>query len=379
MNNRILIFIDYYLPGFKAGGPIKTVSNSINYLCKTYEFYILTRNHDLNDKFTYDIETGKWIKNDEYTIMYLGQNEFRVKTLKKIIAEVNPFCFYINSFFSFKLSIKIVLFCIPRISKIILAPRGELSNSAISNKKTIKTLYLFYSVLFQKYKGLIFQASNDEERNDINKYFPKNKIIIIPDPIDNINGSKTSSYIKYTNYLKLCFISRITPIKNLKFCFELLNSIELISENIYLDIYGPIENEHYWKECMKIQNNRINYCGELIPALVKDTFCKYDFFFFPSESENFGHVIFESLSVGTPVILSNNTLWHSIEGFEKHSFAINTINVTDYIMLFKKLLKIDATEYSILSNEAYNFSLKYHHEQKDKGEIHQLFNFSKQL
>ena len=40
-----------------------------------------------------------------------------------------------------------------------------------------------------------------------------------------------------------------------------------------------------------------------------DTLSKHDLFVFPSLSENFGHVIFESLSAGTPVITSVHTPW----------------------------------------------------------------------
>ena len=39
----------------------------------------------------------------------------------------------------------------------------------------------------------------------------------------------------------------------------------------------------------------------------------YDLFFLPTRGENFGHVIMESLSVGTPVLISNKTPWRNLE------------------------------------------------------------------
>ena len=44
-------------------------------------------------------------------------------------------------------------------------------------------------------------------------------------------------------------------------------------------------------------------------------FSKYDAFIFPTLSENYGHVIVESLIVGTPVIISNNTPWTDVNDF----------------------------------------------------------------
>jgi glycosyltransferase involved in cell wall biosynthesis len=49
----------------------------------------------------------------------------------------------------------------------------------------------------------------------------------------------------------------------------------------------------------------------LAPETVSPTFAAYDLFAFPTLGENFGHVIFESLRVGTPVLLSDRTPWRT--------------------------------------------------------------------
>jgi len=41
-------------------------------------------------------------------------------------------------------------------------------------------------------------------------------------------------------------------------------------------------------------------------------FSKYDLFFFPTRGENYGHVIAESLSVGTSVLTSDQTPWQRL-------------------------------------------------------------------
>lgn len=52
--------------------------------------------------------------------------------------------------------------------------------------------------------------------------------------------------------------------------------------------------------------------GNIDHDKVHETFSKYDCFLFPTLSENYGHVIAESLASGTPVITSDQTPWNSI-------------------------------------------------------------------
>jgi hypothetical protein len=51
--NRLLIFSDYYLPGFKAGGPIRSISNLCDSLKDEYEVYVVTRDRDLGSNEVY--------------------------------------------------------------------------------------------------------------------------------------------------------------------------------------------------------------------------------------------------------------------------------------------------------------------------------------
>ena len=42
----VLIFADHYLPGFKAGGPIRTINNLIEALGDTFRLLVFTRDRD---------------------------------------------------------------------------------------------------------------------------------------------------------------------------------------------------------------------------------------------------------------------------------------------------------------------------------------------
>ena len=69
--SKVLVFIDWYYPAFKAGGPIRSISNMISLLSEDINFFIVTGDRDLLDKkpFKY-VKFNAWIKQDNYSIIY---------------------------------------------------------------------------------------------------------------------------------------------------------------------------------------------------------------------------------------------------------------------------------------------------------------------
>ena len=97
-----------------------------------------------------------------------------------------------------------------------------------------------------------------------------------------------------------------------------IRAMPLVKGEARLSIAGPIEDARYWAECLELIDNigdpeMIKYVGA-IPADGAISFLsRFDLFVFPTLGENFGHVVFESLAAGTPVIVGNDTPWHQIE------------------------------------------------------------------
>ena len=46
---KILIFVGYYLPGYKGGGALRTIVNLVQHLGEEFDFWIVTRDRDLGD------------------------------------------------------------------------------------------------------------------------------------------------------------------------------------------------------------------------------------------------------------------------------------------------------------------------------------------
>ncbi|KAA5533785.1 glycosyltransferase family 4 protein [Taibaiella lutea] len=314
----ILIFTASYLPGYKAGGILRTIVNTVDHLYKYYHFKIVTLDRDLGDKKAYDAITSEtWLQVGNAEVYYLKGNIKLGEKIKKLIRNTEFDIIHLNSFFDPVFTIKIISYHWLRLFKkkpVILAPRGELNNTQLKFKWHKKQVYILFFRFFNLDKQIIYHASDQQEANDISKALniPLLRIKVaqdLPKPIDT--DILFGNYYPQNKQLKILFLSRISREKNLKYAIEIL---QMVNVNVCFHIYGPIEDTVYWEECKVLMksvpgNISIEYCGMVRPEEVDETMQKYDLFFLPTFAENFGHVIAEALVNGLPVLISNGTPW----------------------------------------------------------------------
>ena len=170
MSNKpvILLFVAHYLPGYKSGGPVRSISNLVNHLKEEYLFKIVTMGNDFNSNINYpDIKLNSWITESNPNLYYINNKNNKLYSYVKIINESECDIIYINSFFSFRFSIIILMLRkFGLISKvpIILAPRGEFSIGALKLKKPKKKLFISISKMFGLHRNIKWQASNIYEK-----------------------------------------------------------------------------------------------------------------------------------------------------------------------------------------------------------------------
>ena len=110
-------------------------------------------------------------------------------------------------------------------------------------KKINKHFVLFFLKLLSQNKRLVFIAITDEEKFSIIKYFPKNKILIIPNPIPferNLNNKN----FNLTNKKIFTFFGRIHPHKNIEYIIYLFTKAKL-PKDCHLHIYGINDDLEY--------------------------------------------------------------------------------------------------------------------------------------
>ena len=318
---RILTLIDYYLPGYKAGGPIRTMANLADQLSDEYEFWIVTRDRDLGDRDAYDgVELAVWTEYGNAKIFYIPKLQWGPRIMHHLLVSTQYDILYLNSFFSpmvtgFPLLLR--LFKVTKPVPVVLAPRGQLTSGALNLKSTKKRFYIALVKKLGLYNDLLWQASSKREENDIRRLNLdcNDSIYIAPDLLSKVESTVAGAALvqRPLGPVRLVFISRISPIKNLDFLLRVLNRVACMVE---LSVYGPKEDLKYWEVCQRMieslpSNIKVSVGGHIPYEHVQSVFSQQDLFVFPTQGENFGHVIFEAMSVGTSVLVSDQTPWRA--------------------------------------------------------------------
>ncbi|MDF1676012.1 MAG: glycosyltransferase [Vicingaceae bacterium] len=223
--NTILIFIDWYKPGYKAGGPIRSVSNMVDALKDHFQFYIVTRNTDYLETTPYsNINTNQWNNIDNTQVFYLSKENTKRSTIHVLIDEIQPDIVYCNSFYSPYFSLIPIHYAKKKKIKTILAVRGMLSKGSLNVKKAKKRTFINFIKWVGLFKKITFHATTNEEKQDIENTFGKQPTVIVA---NNLPEQKTYSFIekrKTENSILLVSVARIAPEKNTLYAIEALKN-----------------------------------------------------------------------------------------------------------------------------------------------------------
>ena len=95
---NVLILVDWFTPGFRAGGPIRSVSNLVESMQSNFNFFIITSNKDLGAVSPYDVEPNVWLTVEQFKVYYSDEAP-RIAFIKATIQDKNIDAVYFNSLF----------------------------------------------------------------------------------------------------------------------------------------------------------------------------------------------------------------------------------------------------------------------------------------
>jgi glycosyltransferase involved in cell wall biosynthesis len=376
---KILIITPYFLPGYKAGGPIRSISNLINRYKDFYDFSVITPNKDLDGSLYNGTIVDEWNNAHNSKVFY-------VEKYLNFIVMLRAYCkltdiIYLNSLFHFKYSIMIITlnyFKLLNIKKIIIAPRGELAPSALSIKPNKKFFYLYLLKLCKLDQKIFWQATSEKEEDQINIVFDNAKVVIASNisSTDMVTDFRKYKIKKKNNELHVVVVSRIVPIKNLLFSLSIMQNISK-KIDIYFDIYGPIEDEVYWDKCQNIiqslpKNIIVNYKGSLDNSNVLNTIKKYHLYLLPTKGENFGHSIIESFKASCPVLISDQTPWRNLE-IQNIGWDVSLLNKKKYIEIIESLAIFSNEKMINMSDNVHAFITVYLNNKEIDTKYEKLF------
>lgn len=377
---KVLVFIEWFLPAYKAGGPIRSVSNLITQLGSELSISVVASDRDFGDGTPLlGIETGKWIEKENYRIVYLKPNQQTYKYYRELLNEQVYNYVYLNSLFSLRFTL-IPLWIANKLGvKIILAPRGMLGEGALNFKKMKKNIFLYLFKSLGYHKRVTWHATGYPESLEIEKYFGESVEIKRAPNLSNLMYSTRKHRVKKKNQLNVFFLSRIAEKKNLKFAIELLQAIKY-DIKVEFAIIGPVGEESYWEKCQQLikqlpSNIKVVFTGPIPNKDISKCLENQHFLLLPTFHENFGHVFIESWSNGCPVIISDQTPWRNLE--EKGvGWDISLKEKSKFIEAIEKAALMNQEAYWLTSEASFEFAQSFRESPEVLEANRNLFNLS---
>ena len=377
---KIAVLIDWFVPGYKAGGPIQSVFNFCLAFKEDYKLFVITSDTDLNEDAPYnDIISNCWVQpQDQFiNVYYLSKSKRTYFKIQSLLREVKPDFIYLNHIFSVQFVIfPWLIWWLKRIdSKLVICPRGALFDSAMHHGNSyLKKIIFIHSIrMLKMHHNVVFHSTNDKERITISNYFKTDKIVVANN-LANRKRVEFDSIEKAQGELKMIYMARILPIKNLLFLLKLLDKIK---SKLALTIAGPIEDANYWDQCLSVINrlppNIAVQCKGAVPHHLVDTILKENHLFvLPTEGENFGHSIFESFLAGRPVLISDQTPWKDLESL-KIGWDIALTDSNNFIKSIEFAGQMDQETFNNWAESAWHFARKFNDQQSELTNYKRLF------
>lgn len=358
---RILCFADYYLPGFKAGGPIRALSNLVDAFAGEIEFEIVTREYDLGGDRYPAVERGKWYDVGAARVRYVGARGIPRSELRAMLIDPAYDAVYLNSVFS-PLSRAVLRerFLASGAGRpLIIAPRGEFSPEARKLKAVRKAVYLAALKQLGALNGVFWQASSTHEADDIKAFLgDRSGSVFVTEEIPGRSARVVDRTPKRAGFAAVTFLSRICQMKNLDTAIDVMRRVK---GNVEFGVYGPIEDREYWNASLRAAsqlpgNIVFAYKGVASHDRVATVLAQSDLFFLPTRGENYGHVVIEALASGCPVLVSDRTRWRRLEAAGV-GWDVSLDTLDDFRSAIERVVEMGDEEHSRMRARARQYAV----------------------
>ncbi len=339
---KILIVTGNYLPGYKDGGPIRSLENLTEALGDEYEFYIMASDRDIGEDRPYkqlseehSLLYDTWNIIGKARVWYVKDGIFRKRDILRLAKEKD--LIYFTSFY--REYGRYILWLNRKGAfgnhPVVIASMGVFSKGALQIKAFKKKCYITFLKKLGYFKGIIWSVTSGREEEELKKVIGQEADCRIAEDLPR-KPITLPAHTYEPDRLKIVFLSRIVDKKNLEYaCKVLLETAKHTDRRLLFHIYGPREDRNYWEKCEKILdksplNIKWEYRGEVPPEQVPEILAGYDVFLFPTKGENYGHVIYEALMAGCIPVISDQTPWKGFRekklGYVEPLLEINATN-----------------------------------------------------
>lgn len=183
----------------------------------------------------------------------------------------------------------------------------------------------------------------------------KEKVVMIPHPVDEVFFQKKNSLRKIDNILSLVSVGKLIKLKNLDKVIMALAGIEI--DFSYTIIGEGPEKTYLQQLAMKLGiEKKIRLLGFLAHENVKQEILKHNIMILPSYPETLGRVYFEAMASGLPVIAAKES---GIDGMIEENvqgFMVDHRSVEEIANAIRKFAYLSNHEKQIMSEKAMLFA-----------------------
>lgn len=306
---KILYLIPTYKPSTLYGGVTEVASHMAESMANIgHEVTVYTTNG--NGKENLKIETGKELFRDNVKIYYFKRltgdhSHLSPEFWLKIFWNVKDFdVVHIHSWWSLSIIIAAGI-CKLRGVMPVISPHGMFCDYVLHGNNRLKKKLIHYfsrSFLTNSFLHVSTKSEWDESQKFLGREWEGS---IIPNPV-KLEGSILVEKKLDSDIFKIGFLSRIDPKKGLD---VLIRSLSKVNFKYNLKIAGGGDPDYLeFLESLSIEcgnSENITWVGWKFKQDKFAFLSTLDLFALTSLNENFAVVVIESLSVGTPVILSD--------------------------------------------------------------------------
>lgn len=365
---------------------MRYLANTVERFHDRFDFFVVARNHNSRIDLAplAGVTPDEWVDGKDAKVYYFSRGLLSPSKVAELVYKTAPDAVLLNSVFS----TPCVNFLRERRKRgweniaVILSPCGELLEAALDHKRFKKKVFLTLAKFLGLHRGVLWRASTDRERAEIERGIGGGlRIHVSPDttPLEILQESALSvKPAKSTGKVRLVFLSRIVPNKNLHLVLRLLAEME--HGEIELEIIGAAEDAAYWSECKVLieklpENVKVRVAGAIRNEDALQRLCEAHFFVLPTERENFGYVFIEALSAGCPLIISDRTDWGDIE-INNAGWCLPLENHAAWLNTLENCLNMDGNEFQKMSSAARRYAVEWLEQPDREKAALQLFEIA---
>lgn len=317
MSIKLLQINPSYKPAFVYGGPTMSVAKLCEALidCKI-DLTVLTTT--ANGKEELPVIAGEPLLVDGVPVIYFNRitkdhthfSPALLRYLKRVLSASKSskpkgeIVVHIHSWWN----LVAILSC--QIAKwfripVILSPRGMLTRYSLGNRNSGPKAIIHRLMGKKLLEYCHIHATSEKEKDDVLQFINPKSIRVIPNLV-NLPKEKLVSRPEVTEEFQLLFLSRVEEKKGLELLFEALKDLNIKWK---LTIAGKGDNQYVTglqNQCVKLGiAAHVEWLGHVHNDKKFELMASKDITVLTSHNENFANMVIESLSVGTPVLLSD--------------------------------------------------------------------------